>query len=241
MSMDDPVEFEAGHIPPAPPRPEPVTEVFPPPFEEPAPEAHTEGPPEAEIAAPDPASAGPTLDEVVAQLTRIEDGVGEYERLLARQTEVTDKLHEENQVLRCGELRQAQSGLVLEVIRVIDDIGRMWLTAGEESRSDLQLIGEALADALSRNGVERAAVAVGDPFNGKSHKIAGVSPTTDPEANRTVAEVTRPGYAWADGAVIRVADVVVHRHVPAPPPESTPPPTDRRRSTDDDRRPDHEG
>jgi len=156
----------------------------------------------------------PSLADVLAGLDRIESGLGEYDRLLTRQTEVTSRLHSENQDLKKGELRQAQSSLVIGVIRVIDDIARMAETAEEATRSDLSLIGESLADALAGHGVERVHVDVGGAFEGKIHKIAQVQPTADEGLNRTVAAVTRPGFAWADGTVIRVADVVVYKFVP---------------------------
>lgn len=155
-----------------------------------------------------------SLDGVVAALARIEHGLGEYDRLLTRQTEVASRLHSENQELKKGELRQAQTSLVLGVIRVIDDITGMAETAEEATRADLLLIGAALTDALESHGVERLHVGVGDAFDGKAHKIARVDPTGDKSLARTVGGVARPGFVWVDGTVIRVADVVVYKFVP---------------------------
>jgi molecular chaperone GrpE (heat shock protein) len=100
---------------------------------------------------------------------------------------------------------------------VYDDMARMAETAKvPESRDDLGLAAEALADALARNGIERIDVEPDTAFDARAHKIAAVEPTTDAAADRTVAGVVRPGFAWADGTVVRVPEVTVRRHTPAP-------------------------
>lgn len=172
-----------------------------------APEPEPE--PEPEVAlAPEP-------DPVALALAALEQRVTEHQRLLERQTEVASNLHAENQRLRAGELRQAQSALVTSVLRVLDDVAQMAQTAkSPESGQDLALVAEALTDALERNGIVATPVEPGAPFDARAHRIAFVEPTPEATADRTVARVVRPGFSWADGSVVRLADVAVYRHTP---------------------------
>jgi molecular chaperone GrpE (heat shock protein) len=159
-------------------------------------------------AAPEPDGIALALNALTAQLA-------EHQRLIERQAEVAANLHAENQRLRGGELRQAQSALVTSILRVLDDATQMAQTAKvPESREDLALVAEALTDALERNGVLAGAVEPGAPFDARAHRIALVEATPDPAADRTVARVVRPGFSWADGSVIRLTDVAVFRHTP---------------------------
>jgi molecular chaperone GrpE (heat shock protein) len=160
------------------------------------------------------AEPAPSLAELVAAMARVESRLGEYDRLLTRHADVASRLHSENQELRKGELRQAQTSLVLGVVRVIDDVNQMCETAEGADRSDLLLVAESLVDTLEGYGVERTRVSDGDRFDGKAHRIAEVTPTGDQGLDRTIASVVRPGFAWLDGTQIRVASVVVYKFVP---------------------------
>jgi molecular chaperone GrpE (heat shock protein) len=181
-------------------------------------EAPTEAlPPQPEPEEPAAEVESATSDPVADALARFDARLAEAQRLLERQTEIAASLHAENQRLRAGELRQAQGALVVSVLRVFDDIGQMASTASvPESGRDLGLAAEALADALARNGIERTPIEPGAAFNPQVHRIARVESTDDPAGDRTVAQEVRPGFAWADGTVIRFPEVAVLRHVPAP-------------------------
>lgn len=164
-------------------------------------------------AAPEPQATPDPLEPLAEALDELRRQLAEHQRLLDRQIEVAANLHSENQALRAGEVRQAQQGLVSSVLRVFDDLRHMAATASDPAgQRDLGLAADALADALERNGVEVRGVSPGEAFDPKVHKIASVRSTPDPEANRTVAEVVRPGFAWTDGAIVRVAEVVVFKH-----------------------------
>ena len=231
-----PVEPEVPAVANGQPAAEPELTSEPEPAAEPEPVADPEAAPEPEAAtepesAPEPEAATESdpageADEdpvIVAALSRIEAQLGESQRLLDRQVEIATKLHAENQVLRAGELRKAQTAIVLSVLRVFDDVNQMAATATEEAaRKDLSLVAESLADALALNGVEAVFIEPGVPFDGRSHKIATIEPTDDPDADRTVARVVRPGFAWADGDAVRVSDVAVCKYTPPSEPEPEP-------------------
>lgn len=155
------------------------------------------------------------LADVRETLQRIQDTMAESYRLIDRQTEVSATLHAENQTLRAGELRKAQTSLVLSVVRVYDDVSRMAATTAEPAAArDLALVAETLTDALERNGVDLIVVEPGEPFTTARHKLGAVEPVDDETAHRTVVRVTRPGFVWVDGEVVRPAEVVVGKHTP---------------------------
>jgi molecular chaperone GrpE (heat shock protein) len=181
------------------------------------PTATTEGDPaDQEVVAPEPDADSP----IVEALSRIEARLEESQRLLDRQSEIAAKLHAENQLLRAGELRKAQTGVVLSVLRVFDDVNQMAATAKTDAaREDLSLVADSLRDALARNGIDPVLVEEGMSFDGRRHKIVTIEQSPDPDADRTVARVLRPGFAWSDGDLVRVSDVAVYKYTaPAEPP-----------------------
>lgn len=162
-----------------------------------APEAAPPPEPEPE---PAPEAPEPQQDE------RLE----EAHRLLARQSDLVDRLHAENQTLRAGELRNAQLPLIRDLLRLHDDVGRM-REASEDDR-DLRLVQEGLSDALARNGVEAFAPDGGEPFDPRLHAAAGVEQTDEESLDKTISEVTRQGFRWESGDTIRVAEVRAYRY-----------------------------
>lgn len=200
------------------PDPEPVSDADPLVPVEPETQAAATEPelPAEPVAEPDP---------ILAVLERLEDRLEESQRLLARQSEIATSLHAENQRLKAGELVRAQLPLVRDLISVHDVLGQM-LNAKVESTAvtDLELVQEALIDALGRNGIEKAEVAEGDALDPRRHKVVSVAPIDDATADRTIAEVVKVGFAWDEGTTIRATDVRVYKHTPATPAEVSPAP-----------------
>lgn len=162
---------------------------------------------EAEAAA----EAGESDGEVAGALASLDERLGESQRLLGRQLDLVDRLHAENQALRTGELRSAQSPLVRDLLRLNDDLGRMREAAGEQD-GDLRLVQEGLIEILERNGVERFAPQPREPFDPQLHAAAGAEPTDDEALDRLVSTVLRQGFRWASGELIRVAEVRAYRY-----------------------------
>lgn len=156
------------------------------------------------------ASEEPAGEETESVLDRLDTRLAEAQRLLARQTDLTQKLHAENQSLRAGELRSAQMPLVRDLIRLSDDLERMRAVAAE-STDDLTVLHESLLDVLARNGVETFEAEQGEPFDSRVHSAAGVETTEDERLDKTVAEVVRRGFRWSSGEVIRVVEVRAYR------------------------------
>jgi len=168
---------------------------------------------EGEIEAPSPAATEPPAEEhppLEAVLADLDSRLAEAQRLLGRQTELTERLHGENQELRAGELRNAQLPLLRDLMRLCDNLERM-LAVADGAGDDLALVHEGLLDLLDRNGIQRFGAEREERFDPRLHTAAGVDPTDDEQLDRTVAEVVRHGFRWDNGEVIRVAEVRAYR------------------------------
>ncbi|HEV7482896.1 MAG TPA: nucleotide exchange factor GrpE [Solirubrobacterales bacterium] len=160
----------------------------------------------------EPRAAEESVDAgLAATLERLDSRLEESQRLLARQSDLVDRLHAENLELRAGELRSAQLPLVRDLLRLYDDVGRMREAAGEDGE-DLRLVRESLLDTFARNGVEAITPETGEPFDPQLHSAAGIEPTDDELLDRSVAMVTRQGFRWEAGDVIRVSEVRAYRY-----------------------------
>jgi molecular chaperone GrpE len=158
-------------------------------------------------------------DEQGDVLARLEARLEEAQRLQARQSDLVDRLHAENQELRAGELRNTQLPLIRDLLRLHDDIGRIRKAAGEGD-TDLRMVQDSLLDTLSRNGVEPFVPGQGESFDSRLHAAAGVVPTEDESLDRAVEEVVRRGFRWDSGEVIRVAEVRAYRYQSSAPDSS---------------------
>ncbi|MGH9157366.1 MAG: nucleotide exchange factor GrpE [Acidimicrobiales bacterium] len=166
-----------------------------------------------------PAAAGPG-DGIMALtegLERLTVKVEELGRLGQRDADLVDRLHAENQKLRAGELTQAMAPFVRDVMRVHDDIVRLERGNDEAdpASGDLSLVRRQLLGVLSRAGLERFDIAGGTAFDPSRHQGVGVVDTQDADADAVVAAMIRCGFAWADGRVLRPAEVTVQRFRPA--------------------------
>lgn len=193
----------------------------PPPVEPPLPEAPVDAapaphPPAAGGDAPPAEASDPTQPtaapeptvpaDVLARLERIEEST----TLIARDRTLIDRLHAEVQVLRRGELLEAQSPLVRDVIRLTDDIERLRVVSAADD--DLDLIGRRVVEILARAGVVPYAPEPGQPFDASLHNGVRRVPVQDEALSRTVAAVLKPGFRNQDGRVVRPADVEVHHY-----------------------------
>lgn len=151
-----------------------------------------------------------------AAVERLDARLEESQRLHARQSDLVDRLHTENQGLRAGELRNAQLPLIRDLFRLHDDIGRMRDAVGY-SDGDLLIVQENLIDILARSGVEPFAPDPGEPFDSRLHSAVGVEPTSDVSLDKAVVEIVRQGFRWESGDVIRVAEVRAYRYQDSPP------------------------
>jgi molecular chaperone GrpE (heat shock protein) len=151
------------------------------------------------------------IDGLYRAVEKLNSRLEESQRLLARQTDLVDRLHTENGELRAGELRSAQLPLVRDLLRLHDDVGRMRDAVGEEDH-DLRIVQESLVDTLIRNGIQPFAPESGEIFDPRLHTAAGVEPTEERALDKAVVEVVKQGFRWESGDTIRVAEVRAYRY-----------------------------
>lgn len=206
---------ELGEVPPAAASaPAPPTELGPTP-EAPSTEPAAEQPtPEPAVEAPAPQEPAPDLAALLGsamahmdeRFATLDVRVAEVARLGARDRDLVDRLHAENQTLRAGELHQAQAPLLRDLIRLHDDLER--LEAASEDGEDLALVRGQLVAVLARAGADRFSPGEGDAFDAAQHQGRGAVPTEDAARDKRVARLVRSGFR-REGRVIRPAEVEV--------------------------------
>lgn len=139
----------------------------------------------------------------------------EHERAAHREA-VIDRLHEENQRLRRGELQAMLEPVRAALYRLHDQARReSRRLAGLADPPDpkqtallLEAMADDVADALARLGVERFTVEPGAPYDASRHRPVAVTPVDDPLRDGTVTAVQSDGFAQS-GKVLRKAEVSV--------------------------------
>ena len=153
------------------------------------------------------------LTEIGARLESLERDVRELTRLGDRREALIDKLHEENQRLRAGEIAQAQAPIIREMIRSYDLVAEI---SRHDAAPHVELVGRRLLDGLAQVGVRPVAVDRSSPFDPRQHAAVGTDGCTDPAADMTVKTVVRAGFVQDGERVIRPADVRLWRYTGAP-------------------------
>ncbi|TDB83836.1 nucleotide exchange factor GrpE [Actinomadura sp. KC216] len=141
----------------------------------------------------------------------------EHERAAHREA-VIDRLHEENQRLRRGELQAMLEPVRAALYRLHDQARR---ESGRLAAADLaeppdprgtalllEAVADDVADALARLGVERFTVEPGAPYDASRHRPVAVTPVDDPIRDGTVTGVESDGFEQS-GKVLRKAAVRV--------------------------------
>lgn len=172
-------------------------------------------------AQPEPADATPgaadDLAEVLAALTALAgkiDGLAvttvELARLRMRDTDLISRLHDDVTKLRTGEIAAALNPVVSGMIKLHDQM--VSLGALSDTASPVAMLHTQLLQMMELTcGVKPFTPAPGEHFDASRHTGIRRIPTTDASADRTIASTVKPGFARADGSVVRVAEVEVHR------------------------------
>lgn len=165
-----------------------------------------------------------TAEDVATALTGVRSALADLVAAIGREHEraghreaVIDRLHEDNQLLRRGELQALHEPVRGALYRLHDMVRReseRWAAPDPPDPAYaaplLAAIADEIAEALGRTGVERFSVKPGDPFDPARHRPVGVESVTDPELDGTVAEVLTDGFETAGGdQVTRRAEVRV--------------------------------
>ena len=159
--------------------------------------------------------------ELVSQINARFDELGgwlnESNRIATERERIIDRLHQENQQLKSGELQQAMLPLFRDLIRLHDDLQQTSQRyAGQdnaEAARDFQSYSEAAADILYRYGVERYDAVAGTAFNPKEQRAMAAIPTADESLDRMIAKIVRSGFR-TESRNIRLLEAEVFRATP---------------------------
>ncbi|MEU8001316.1 nucleotide exchange factor GrpE [Catellatospora sp. NPDC049111] len=147
----------------------------------------------------EPTAVDAALAGVRAELAAVREGLAaEHDRAAARER-VIDRLHEENQRLRGGELRLALRPVLTELQRLRNDLRRQAVSlpatlTAQGAAELLDSFAYSVELTLERSDVQVVRAEVGDPFDPARHRAAGVVAADDPAQDGTVAQVLADGY-----------------------------------------------
>ncbi|MGZ4690992.1 MAG: nucleotide exchange factor GrpE [Acidimicrobiia bacterium] len=153
---------------------------------------------EEAVASEVPPEVAAQMETLRADLARSQD---RHRRALA------DLDNYRKRVERDGEQRakSARNTVLIDWLDAFDSVERaLWLEPGEDGL--LAVLGQ-MEGILARHGVRRMD-ALGAAFDPQRHEAIAAQPSTDVPA-RTVLDVARSGFEFADGTVLRPAQVVV--------------------------------
>ncbi|HEY7484064.1 MAG TPA: nucleotide exchange factor GrpE [Streptosporangiaceae bacterium] len=184
------------------------------------PAAFTRPTSDAEIALSDGLAAVQATLERLSALTE-----REHERAAHREA-VIDRLHDDNQMLRRGELQAMLDPVRTALYRLHDMVRRESGRWAAPDRPDavhaaplLAAIADEIADALARTGAERLAVEPGERFDPVRHRPVDTAPVTDLVLDGAVVAVRADGFGQGE-QILRRAEVVIGQiadAAPAPP------------------------
>jgi len=199
---------------PEPAQPEPAQpEPAQPAAAETAPETAGSGP----VAVPEPdhtlealAAIGAEVADLGNRLGELAEATAELGRLRTRDTDLIARLHDDVTKLRNGEIATALNPVVTGMIKLHDQM--VSLGARSDPASPVGMLHTQLLQIMELTcAVKPFSPVAGDRFDARLHTGSRRVATADPAADGTIAGTIRPGFVRADGSIVRVADVEVHR------------------------------
>ena len=153
------------------------------------------------------------VTELGGQVDNLASATAELSRLRSRDTELIARLHDDVTKLRSGEIAAALNPVVTGMIKLHDQM--VSLGALSDPASPVGMLHTQLLQIMELTcAVKPFTPAVGDRFDPTFHTGTRRRPTTDASLDGTVAAAIRAGFVRADGSVVRVAEVEVHRLSP---------------------------
>jgi molecular chaperone GrpE (heat shock protein) len=114
---------------------------------------------------------------LLARIDALIAAVEQSNRLAKQRERSIDRLHEENQRLRQGELQQAVTPVFRDLVRLCDHLQDMQahaqnaeLTTPSDIGRDLKDCQDLVTDMLYRHHVDRFEAQAGEPFDPKEHR-----------------------------------------------------------------------
>ncbi|MEV5576165.1 nucleotide exchange factor GrpE [Spirillospora sp. NPDC052269] len=180
---------------------------------------HTENNTDADVPDDDTGATGTGEAAAAAREVRdaLRDLLGRLDReadRAAHRESVIDRLHEENQRLRRGELESMLEPVRAALYKVHDTL-RQAAASPPEPEQAAKLLGDCaneVADALARTGSVRFEVEPGQLYDASRHRPVERVEVDDPDRDGTVLAVLTDGFEKGD-RVVRKAEVRVGKSV----------------------------
>lgn len=162
------------------------------------------------------------LNELSVQMNDLLRQFEEKLKYDAHKEKIIDVLHKELQEYKTDLIKKYVTGLIMDLIKVIDDARKMAshfkardLSAEEQPKllRALEDVAQDLEDVFQVQGIIPF-IADDDRFNPNRQRVVRKIDTDEPSKDKTVAESIAPGYEW-DGKVIRREMVSVYSYNPA--------------------------
>jgi molecular chaperone GrpE len=148
-----------------------------------------------------PVSDGPVEPPVAEILQRVETRLGSIDERLAERAaareSIIERLHEENQRLRSGELQLMLRPILVDLQRLRNELLAGVGTRELSPAQVAELLGSFASSVeltLERGGVQVLRPPVGAPFDPAVHQVVGVVAVADPTGDGLLAEVLGDGY-----------------------------------------------
>ncbi|HYS32071.1 MAG TPA: hypothetical protein VEM58_07400, partial [Streptosporangiaceae bacterium] len=181
--------------------------------EMPAPETPPAQPPTAQpdtVPAADLLRALTALTAIGSRVDDVAAAAAELARLRSRDTDLIARLHDDVTRLRSGEVAAALNPVVTGMIKLRDQM--VSLGALDDPASPVGMLHTQLLQVMELTcAVKPFTPSAGERFDASRHTGTRRKPTADPAADGTVASTIKAGFVRADGSVVRVAEVEVHR------------------------------
>ena len=181
--------------------------------EMPAPETPPAQPPTAQpdtVPAADLLRALTALTAIGSRVDDVAAAAAELARLRSRDTDLIARLHDDVTRLRTGEIAAALNPVVTGMIKLHDQM--VSLGALSDPASTVGMLHTQLLQIMELTcAVRPFTPSAGERFDASRHTGVRRVPTTDASADGTIASAVKAGFARADGSVVRVAEVEVHR------------------------------
>lgn len=162
------------------------------------------------------------LGELLDQMRRLQAAFDAKIRYDETRERLVESMSQELAVHREQQTQRQVRTILVDLVAMHDDLNRLAAApdCAPETARTLEYFRDLVEQTLARSGVEPFTVE-GDEVDRGQQRIVGTVPTTDPAADRTVAQRLRAGFRWHD-QTLRPEWVTAQRYTPEEPPATEP-------------------
>jgi molecular chaperone GrpE (heat shock protein) len=151
------------------------------------------------------------LHQISGGVEHLQDLFGERLRYDEAKEGAFQQLYEDLSQFRGLAAAAQDNPILIEIIRLQDRVEES--LADEPEHSFILSVRDELSEILARHGVVEI-VPTENRFDPRTQRALSARDTPEEDKHKSVAEIKRKGYE-RNGQVLRAAEVIVYRHVPA--------------------------